>query len=59
MDEEHAMLVYDNPGLDETDPEREGVLDGVKTAVCQVGSCPEAGRVAGPWDPVHSGVRWG
>ncbi|KAG2451269.1 hypothetical protein HYH02_003876 [Chlamydomonas schloesseri] len=35
MDEMHKCLTYENPALDETDPEKESVLDGVKTAVCQ------------------------
>ncbi|KAG2501736.1 hypothetical protein HYH03_000236 [Edaphochlamys debaryana] len=35
MDEMHRLLTYENPALDETDPDKEGVLDGVKCAVCQ------------------------
>ncbi|GIL79702.1 hypothetical protein Vretimale_12351 [Volvox reticuliferus] len=35
MDEMHKMLTYENPALDERDPDKESVLDGVKTAVCQ------------------------
>ncbi|GFR48907.1 hypothetical protein Agub_g10856 [Astrephomene gubernaculifera] len=35
MDEMHSLLTYENPALEEADAEKEGVLDGVKTAVCQ------------------------
>lgn len=38
MDEMHGLLTYEQPALDESDPDKESVLDSVKCAVCQVGS---------------------
>ncbi|GAX80072.1 hypothetical protein CEUSTIGMA_g7510.t1 [Chlamydomonas eustigma] len=35
MAEFHTFLVYENPVLDESDPEKESVLDSVKSAACQ------------------------
>lgn len=38
MDEMHLLLTYDNVALAEADADKEGVLDAVKCAVCQVSS---------------------
>lgn len=35
MNEFHTYLSYENPALDEKDPEKESVLDGVKSAITQ------------------------
>lgn len=35
MDEMHGLLTYEQPALDESDPDKESVLDSVKCAVCQ------------------------
>lgn len=35
MAEFHTLLVYENAALDESDPEKESVVDAVKSAVCQ------------------------
>ena len=32
----HKCLTYENAALEESDPDKESVLDGVKSAVCQV-----------------------
>ena len=36
MAEFHTFLTYENPALDESDPEKESCLDAVKSAACQV-----------------------
>ncbi|KAG1661631.1 hypothetical protein FOA52_002861 [Chlamydomonas sp. UWO 241] len=35
MAEFHTLLGYENPALDESDTEKEGIVDAVKSAVCQ------------------------
>jgi exportin-2 (importin alpha re-exporter) len=36
MAEFHTFLVYENPALDESDLDKESVVDSVKSAACQV-----------------------
>ena len=36
MAEFHTLLAYENPALEEADPEKESCVDAVKSAACQV-----------------------
>ncbi len=52
MDEMHGLLTYEQPALDESDPDKESVLDSVKCAVCQVGRQGERGVLVTMYIPV-------